>query len=211
MKKALSKISLDDRGQENFLRLYEKFIAGPSTIDDWERVRSPDEKYLLPYTSLKTPDRAAVQKNLSKVAVCKLNGGLGTSMGCQSPKSTIVVRDGKSFLDLIVDQLCEVKNDFGVKVPLILMNSFYTHEETKKIIEKYRDRLEVKSFQQSRFPRLLEDSHQPLSEEEFGLAAWYPPGHGDFIPAFTIWDSSISCSKRGGRCCSSPTRTTWGR
>lgn len=180
MDKELPQLSLSENARENFLRLIEKFREGPSRINDWDSLQTPDEKYLLPYTSLKTPDRKVAQKSLSKIAVCKLNGGLGTSMGCQMPKSTIAVREDKSFLDLIVDQLCEVENDFGVTVPLILMNSFYTHEETKRVIEKYHGRLEVKTFQQNKFPRLLEDSLQPLSEEEFGLGAWYPPGHGDF-------------------------------
>ncbi|GJL80121.1 MAG: nucleotide glucose-1-phosphate uridylyl transferase [Nitrospinaceae bacterium] len=180
MKKALSQLPLDDRAQKNFLRLYENFQAGPCKIADWDSVCSPDEKNLVPYASLKVPDNETVRASLSKVAVCKLNGGLGTSMGCQMPKSTIAVRGNQSFLDLIVDQLCGVEKDFGVKVPLILMNSFYTHEETAKVIEKYHDRLEIKTFQQSKFPRLLADSHQPLREEEFGLGAWYPPGHGDF-------------------------------
>jgi UTP--glucose-1-phosphate uridylyltransferase len=180
MDKELSQFPMDERARENFLRLSEKYREGPSRINDWDSVQSPDEKYLLPYTSLKSPGRETVQKNLSKIAVCKLNGGLGTSMGCQMPKSTIAVRGDQSFLDLIVDQLCEVDKEFGIKVPLILMNSFYTHEETQKIIQKYSDRLEVKTFQQNKFPRLLEDSLQPLSEEEFGLGAWYPPGHGDF-------------------------------
>ena len=40
--------------------------------------------------------------------VIKLNGGLGTSMGCKGPKSTITVRDDLTFLDLIIRQL-EVK------------------------------------------------------------------------------------------------------
>ena len=37
-----------------------------------------------------------------KLAVLKLNGGLGTSMGCVGPKSVIEVRDGMSFLDMSV-------------------------------------------------------------------------------------------------------------
>ena len=180
MDKELSQLPMSESARENFLRLSEKFREGPFRIDDWDAVKSPDEKYLLSHSTLKTPDREVVQENLARIAVCKLNGGLGTSMGCQMPKSTIVVRENKSFLDLIVDQLCEVERDFGIMVPLILMNSFYTHEETKKIIEKYRGRLEVNTFQQNKFPRLLEDSLQPLSEEEFSLGAWYPPGHGDF-------------------------------
>jgi UTP--glucose-1-phosphate uridylyltransferase len=42
---------------------------------------------------------------LSKLAVLKLNGGLGTTMGCKGPKSLIEVRDGKTFLDLTVLQI----------------------------------------------------------------------------------------------------------
>lgn len=42
---------------------------------------------------------------LSKLAVLKLNGGLGTTMGCVGPKSAIEVRDGLTFLDLTVKQI----------------------------------------------------------------------------------------------------------
>lgn len=45
---------------------------------------------------------------LNKLIVVKLNGGLGTSMGCQGPKSVISVRSGLTFLDLTIQQL-EVK------------------------------------------------------------------------------------------------------
>jgi UTP--glucose-1-phosphate uridylyltransferase len=44
-------------------------------------------------------------QQLSKLAVLKLNGGLGTTMGCVGPKSAIEVRDGMTFLDLIVKQI----------------------------------------------------------------------------------------------------------
>lgn len=42
----------------------------------------------------------------------------------------IEVRDGKTFLDLIVDQVHELGTTTGHSVPLVLMNSFNTHEET---------------------------------------------------------------------------------
>jgi hypothetical protein len=42
---------------------------------------------------------------LNKLAVVKLNGGLGTTMGCVGPKSAIEVRDGLTFLDLTVKQI----------------------------------------------------------------------------------------------------------
>lgn len=42
---------------------------------------------------------------LSKLVVLKLNGGLGTSMGCVGPKSLIQVRNDATFLDLTVQQI----------------------------------------------------------------------------------------------------------
>jgi UTP--glucose-1-phosphate uridylyltransferase len=42
---------------------------------------------------------------LDKLVVLRLNGGLGTTMGCQGPKSVIEVRDGLTFLDLCVRQI----------------------------------------------------------------------------------------------------------
>ena len=42
---------------------------------------------------------------LDKLVVVKLNGGLGTSMGCKGPKSVIPVRNDLTFLDLTVQQV----------------------------------------------------------------------------------------------------------
>ena len=97
MQEALSKLLLEGHAQKNFLNLYKKFCEGLSRIDDWDSVKTPDEKFLVPRSSLKNPDSEEVQRDLAKVAVCKLNGGLGTSMGCQSPKSTIIVREEQIF------------------------------------------------------------------------------------------------------------------
>ena len=37
--------------------------------------------------------------------ILKLNGGLGTTLGCEGPKSAIEVRQDLSFLDLTVRQV----------------------------------------------------------------------------------------------------------
>ncbi|MEQ2217543.1 UTP--glucose-1-phosphate uridylyltransferase, partial [Xenoophorus captivus] len=50
----------------------------------------------------------SVADSLNKLVVVKLNGGLGTSMGCKGPKSLISVRNENTFLDLTVQQI-EVK------------------------------------------------------------------------------------------------------
>lgn len=63
---------------------------------------------------------------LDKLVVIKLNGGLGTSMGCHGPKSVIPVRSDLTFLDLTVQQI-EVKNlkkCFAVVVGWLIVNDF---------------------------------------------------------------------------------------
>ena len=48
---------------------------------------------------------ADIKHCLDKLVVIKLNGGLGTSMGCTGPKSVISVRQDLTFLDLNVQQI----------------------------------------------------------------------------------------------------------
>ena len=59
---------------------------------------------------------------LNKLVVLKLNGGLGTSMGCEGPKSIISVRSDLTFLDLTVRQIevrrhiAKIRNSFLIFV-----------------------------------------------------------------------------------------------
>lgn len=57
------------------------------------------------YRSLPEPPTNAVRDMLNKLVVIKLNGGLGTGMGCTGPKSVIPVRNDLTFLDLTVQQI----------------------------------------------------------------------------------------------------------
>ena len=57
------------------------------------------------YTALPTPPSSQIKNMLDKLVVVKLNGGLGTSMGCKGPKSVISVRNDLTFLDLTVQQI----------------------------------------------------------------------------------------------------------
>ena len=125
---------------------------------------------------------------LDKLVVVKLNGGLGTSMGCRGPKSVIAVRNDLTFLDLTVQQIENLNRTYDSDVPLILMNSFNTEEDTAKVIRKYSQmRIRILTFNQSRYPRINRESLMPIAKEvqtEKDIDAWYPPGHGDFYQAF---------------------------
>ena len=90
-----------------------------------------------------SPSDEAMAAALRQVAMVKLNGGLGTSMGITGPKSALVVKDGLSFLDVIARQTLALRKEYGVHLPLILMNSFRTRDESladPRPIPRPRDR-----------------------------------------------------------------------
>lgn len=72
-------------------------------------------------------------------------------------------------------------------VPLVLMNSFNTHEETVRIIRKYRmHNLSIHTFNQSCFPFVVKETMMPLPSTKYDKTTrekWYPPGHGDVYNA----------------------------
>ena len=74
---------------------------------------------IIPYKNLEAPaDKAMIKKMLDKLVVVKLNGGLGTSMGCRGPKSVIAVRNDLTFLDLTVQQIENLNRTYDSDVPL---------------------------------------------------------------------------------------------
>src|ERR1700754_828132 len=76
---------------------------------------------------------------LDETVVIKLNGGLGTSMGMTRAKSLIEAKDGLSFLDIIARQVVELRQRSGARLPLVLMNSFYTHDDSLKALERHAE------------------------------------------------------------------------
>src|SRR3954465_15019614 len=81
--------------------------------DAYERLRGGEtgvlpEAELEPVDEVPDADRlpaADAGGAMDRAVVIKLNGGLGTSMGMTGPKSLVEVKDGLTFLDIIVRQV----------------------------------------------------------------------------------------------------------
>ena len=131
-------------------------------------------------------DVAEAKQVFDKLAIINLNGGLGTSMGLDRAKSLLPVRDGKSFLDLIVEQVLAARRGTNSRLPLIFMNSFRTREDTLEVLSKYPD-LPVGDlpldFLQNKEPKLRTDDLSPVSWDADPDLEWCPPGHGDIYTA----------------------------
>lgn len=173
-----------------FERLFSRYLTDVGTEIKWQNIEPLPQQAIVNYKDIvnNATDVETIKANLNKLIVVKLNGGLGTSMGCQGPKSTITVRDDLTFLDLTIRQLETINLTYDTNVPLVLMNSFNTDEETKKIINKYNHiRVKIYTFNQSRYPRIDRENLLPTARSSaYGTdsEAWYPPGHGDIYESF---------------------------
>jgi UTP--glucose-1-phosphate uridylyltransferase len=117
--------------------------------------------------------------------VIKLNGGLGTSMGMTKAKSLIDAKDRLTFLDIVVGQVLALRSRFGARVPLVLMNSFATREDSLAALRAHAD---IESdvpldFVQNKVPKIGADDLQPVSWPDDPSLEWAPPGHGDLYTA----------------------------
>jgi len=176
-----------DVEMQSFFSLFSHYLANKAKGDklDWDKIDSPSKDQIVDYKTLPATTDASV---LNKIAVLKLNGGLGTSMGMGgAPKSAIEVREGMTFLDLSVRQIEHLNEVHKVTVPFILMNSFNTDDDTQRIIQKYANHnIQLITFNQSRYPRIGKESLLPIPRSPTSdKSEWYPPGHGDLFDALT--------------------------
>jgi UTP--glucose-1-phosphate uridylyltransferase len=129
---------------------------------------------------------------LDAAVVLKLNGGLGTSMGMTRAKSLIEAKDGRSFLDIIVRQVKELG------VPLVLMNSFYTHDDALAALGDFESDLPL-DFVQHKEPKIRVDDLMPVEWPDDPSLEWCPPGHGDLYTALLTSGMLDELLERGYR------------
>ncbi|KAF5401114.1 UTP--glucose-1-phosphate uridylyltransferase [Paragonimus heterotremus] len=188
------------RQMDDFHKLFKRYLDYTSDLFEWSKIEPLPKDFVKYYTSLETQlEKDCATQQLNKLVVVKLNGGLGTTMGCTGPKSLISVRNDLTFLDLNVQQIEGLNNIYGTNIPLVLMNSFNTNRDTEKVLRKYQQvNVEISTFKQSMYPRLNRESLLPLAKQAFDedkkedgdnasiidKEVWYPPGHGDFYRSF---------------------------
>ncbi len=123
---------------------------------------------------------------LNQLAVIKLNGGLGTSMGLERAKSLITVKGRDTFLDFIAKQILHLRANSGApKLAFYLMNSFSTQTDTLAYLKKYPALTPdgELDFLQSKVPKLDANTLLPVAWPAQPDLEWCPPGHGDLYPS----------------------------
>jgi UTP--glucose-1-phosphate uridylyltransferase len=167
---------------ETFGIYYRQLLGGHlgtlsrADIDSVDRV--PDMEKLDGYRDM---GRVAFRKTV----VIKLNGGLATSMGLDKAKSLFVAREGFTFLDIIARQILALRRARGCDLPLVLMNSFNTHDDSLAHLARYPDlggEIPL-GFIQNRVPKVAREGLGPVVWEPDPTLEWCPPGHGDIYTA----------------------------
>jgi UTP--glucose-1-phosphate uridylyltransferase len=144
-------------------------------------------------------DARAEREALQKAIVLRLNGGLGTSMGLTGAKSLLEAKDGKSFLDVIARQVLALRAEHDAQLPLVLMNSFSTREDSLAALDAYED-LDAGlplDFLQNKEPKLLVEDLTPVEWPDDPSLEWCPPGHGDLYTALVTSGMLEALLERG--------------
>jgi UTP--glucose-1-phosphate uridylyltransferase len=121
---------------------------------------------------------------LEKAVVIKLNGGLGTTMGLgqNMAKSLLPIKNQHSFLKIYFHQIQKYKE--SMKIPLILMNSFNTHDKTLDALKRLGKENDVAFFLQNKYPKVDQQTYAPAHWPKNPDQEWNPPGHGEIYSAF---------------------------
>src|SRR5436190_4938272 len=181
LEQALDKMRADGAPEvaiENFRHYYERLAKGETgTIPEDEIEPARD----LPSAADMPEPGDEGREALGRTVTIRLNGGLGTSMGMTAAKTLLEVKEGVTFLDVIARQVLKLRERYGIRLPLVLMHSFRTREESLKALERYPD-LEADvplDFVQGRVPKILADDLTPATSSSDPDLEWAPPGHGD--------------------------------
>lgn len=188
-----------DQAIDSFADAYERAAAGETGL-----IREDD---IAPLANPATLDRGQIDPDaaraaLSVTALIKLNGGLGTGMGLDRAKSLLTVRDGRNFLDLQVEQARHARRTWGVRLPLLFMNSFRTRDDTLAHLARYDD-LAVDGlpvdFVQNQVPKIDAATFEAASWPTDPELEWCPPGHGDVYVALVASGLLDQLRQRGFR------------
>jgi UTP--glucose-1-phosphate uridylyltransferase len=171
-----------DEAIRSFEHYYHQLEEGETGLMGEDSIEPVSE---LPTLDELPSDPEAEREALRRAIVLRLNGGLGTSMGLHAAKSLLEAKDGLSFLDIIARQVLALRHEHDAELPLVLMDSFSTQEDSLEALSEYVD-LPVDlplDFLQNKEPKLLVEDLTPVSWPDNPSLEWCPPGHGDLYTA----------------------------
>ncbi|MBM3834845.1 MAG: UTP--glucose-1-phosphate uridylyltransferase [Verrucomicrobia bacterium] len=171
---------IKDAAIHAFRHSYNNLVAGQNGLIPEESIQPVSQ---LP--SLEEVPARADESLLAQTVIVKLNGGLGTGMGLEGPKSLLPIKDNLTFLDFIARQVLHARRGHKQDLRFLLMNSFSTSRETLAYLKRYPElgRLEELELMQGQVPKVDANTLRPVERPAQPQLEWCPPGHGDLYPS----------------------------
>ena len=164
---------------DTFGDYYRQLVQGESGLISDAEIQPVAEEDIPAFEALADYGPAGVRARPRSVMIV-LNGGLGTTMGLTRAKSLMRVKDGLTFLEIIVRQAA------GDATRLALMNSFNTDRDTREAIARIGPARAPLMFMQHKYPKVLRDGLVPAEWPPDPELEWSPPGHGDVFMALWV-------------------------
>ena len=184
-----------------FDRLRQRVAAGeltPASNVASGRVAPPDEGDVTPLPRPGSAGWDAARDmglevlRSGRVAQVVLAGGMATRFG-GVVKGAVEALDGRSFLSWKLGETARLGNALGVEIPVALMTSFQTEDETRAHVARL-GLPEPLWFSQFVSLRLTESGHLFLED---GYPSPYAPGHGDLLGAIRRSGTLAALRRRG--------------
>lgn len=155
-----------------------------------------------PYTPAQARERGEAALRAGKIAAVMVAGGQGTRLGFSSPKGMYQIGpvSKASLFQILIERLVAVSRRYGVSIPLLLMTSAATHDETSEYLrEQARFGLPAEDlvvFNQGTMPAVDKRTGRILMATHARLAL-SPDGHGGILTAMNEAKVFDLLAKRG--------------
>jgi len=189
-------IELQDKYKKGELTSESNYVTGELKAPAPEDIPKLPEEGTPEYEEMKKLGEEAIKNN--GVGVVMLNGGMATRFG-GGVKGLVEVYDGKSFLQLKIENAISIAKKYNAIVPIFVMNSFQSEKLTEEYLKEKNnfDYEHIHCFNQLISIR-LEETGEVYSDEE-GKPSFYAPGHGDFHHAFVNSGMLDKFLEQGGK------------
>jgi len=180
-------------------RIREEQRKAPADSGELQPLASSDFQAMpAPGTALHAECQRLGEEALKRgeVSVVILVGGAGTRFG-GAVKALVPILDGRTILELRLENVRQVGQRFGVSVPVAMMTSPLTHEDIEAWVSQQGLGRDVLLFRQRMLPRL--SPSWELYRGADGQLSFAPSGHGDFFRAFRESGTVQELRRRGVR------------
>jgi len=213
---------LDNKGQESLARQIEAidFALVRRLFDGQNQQRNvrelaaraePPPAFRLdtaqnPFSSQQARQRAGEALAAGQLGVVLVAGGQGTRLGFDHPKGMFPIGpvSNKTLFQIHVEKIVAAARRYGVRIPLYLMTSPATHEETAAFLAEHdrfglpEDDLQINGLCQGTMPAVDLQTGRVLLQAPGRIAA-SPDGHGGILAVLARSGALDDIERRGIR------------